>query len=232
VRVRILGLLASVVLSGDLTAQRDLPLSHVLPAPATTQLLKSLEAATALSRHVWRDMSPLSNGLVNAYVEISRGDRRKWEFDMRANVRAIDRVIPEDIGGYPVNYGFVPQTVSYDGDPFDALVLGPALPGGEVVRGAIVGLMYMEDEKGIDSKVVLSPLGRDGRALYALTAEDRDRIGEYFRKYKLGEPGKFSRVPGWGSIEQGRAHVATTHAFFRECRTHRPETHCQIAPRQ
>ena len=203
----------------------------MLPAPATTQLLKSLEAATAHSRHVWRDMSPFSDGLVNAYVEISRGDRNKWEFDMRANRRAIDLVIPEDVGGYPVNYGFVPQTVSYDGDPFDALVLGPALTGGEVVRGAIVGLMYMEDEKGIDSKVVLSPLGRDGRALFALTAEDRDRIGDYFRKYKLGEPGKFSRVPGWGSIEQGRAHVTTTHAFFQECRGHPPETPCPIQRR-
>ena len=63
-------------------------------------------------------------------MEISRGDRRKWEFNMRTNARAINRMIPVDIGGYPVNYGFVPQTVSYDGDPFDALVLGPPLPGG------------------------------------------------------------------------------------------------------
>ena len=44
---------------------------------------------------------------------------------MSTNERAIDRIIPKAIGGYPVNYGFVPQTVSYDGDPFDVLVLGP-----------------------------------------------------------------------------------------------------------
>ena len=93
---------------------------------------------------------------MNAYIEIARGDRQKWELDMRANERAIDRVIPESVGGYPVNYGFVPQTVSYDGDPFDVLVLGPPITGGETVRGIIVGLMYMEDEKGLDSKVVLS----------------------------------------------------------------------------
>jgi inorganic pyrophosphatase len=204
----------------------------VLPASATAQLSKSLDAATAHPRHVWRDVPPQREGTVNAYIEISRGDRRKWEFDMRANARAIDRMIPADIGGYPVNYGFVPQTVSYDGDPFDALVLGPPLPAGELVRGAIVGLMYMEDEKGIDSKVVLSPLGRDGRALFELTAEDRDTIAEYFRKYKRGEPGKFSKVPGWGSIEEGRAHVTTTHAFFRECRMHAPGTSCQVAPQR
>jgi inorganic pyrophosphatase len=168
---------------------------------------------------VWRDTPPIgTDGTVTAYVEISRGDRRKWEFDMRANALAIDRIIPEDVGGYPVNYGYVPQTISYDGDPFDALVLGPPLAGGEVVRGAIVGLLYMEDEKGSDSKVVLSALGTDGRPVYELTARDRADIADYFRRYKRGEPGKYSKVPGWGSIADGRAHVTTTHAFFRECR--------------
>ena len=49
---------------------------------------------------------------------------------MGANRRAMDRTIPAEVGGYPVNYGFVPQTVSYDGDPFDVLVLGPPIEGG------------------------------------------------------------------------------------------------------
>jgi inorganic pyrophosphatase len=228
-RVRILRLLAIIVLPCAVAAQHGQPPINVLPESATAQLSKSLDAATAHSRHIWRDTAPLSGGAVNAYIEISLGDRRKWEFDMRANARAIDRVIPEDIGGYPVNYGFVPQTVSYDGDPFDALVLGPPLPGGDVVRGAIIGFMYMEDEKGIDSKVVLSPPGRDGRPLYELTAEDREHISEYFRKYKRGQPGMFSKVPGWGTVEEGRAYVTTTHAFFRECPKRVGGAHCQIA---
>ena len=211
-------LIAVVVLQCGLAAQNPQPPLGVLPPIATTQLSASLEAATAHPRHIWRDTPPVNDdGTVNAYVEISRGDRRKWEFDMRANARAIDRVISEDIGGYPVNYGFVPQTVSYDGDPFDALVLGPPLPGGDVVRGVIVGLMYMEDEKGIDSKVVLSPISQDGSPRYQLTVKEREEMTEYFRKYKRDEPGKFSKVPGWGSIAEGRAHVTTTRAFFREC---------------
>jgi inorganic pyrophosphatase len=160
------------------------------------------------------------DGTVNAFVEISRGDRRKYEFDMSRNTRAIDRVISEKVGGYPVNYGFVPQTVSYDGDPFDVLLLGPPLPGGAMVRGVIVGLMYMEDEKGPDSKVVLSPIAADGRARFGLTPQIRDEIADYFRRYKQGEPGKFSQVPGWGTVAEGRDHVTTTHAFFRECRKH------------
>jgi hypothetical protein len=155
--VQIHHLVAIVVLPCGLAAQSRQPQLDVLPAAGTTQLSASLDAATGHSRHTWRDTPPVNNdGTVNAYIEISRGDRDKWEFDMRANARAIDRVISEDIGGYPVNYGFVPQTVSYDGDPFDVLVLGPPLPGGEFARGVIVRLMYMEDEKGIDSKVVLS----------------------------------------------------------------------------
>jgi inorganic pyrophosphatase len=126
-------------------------------------------------------------------------------------------VIPEAIGGYPVNYGFVPQTISYDGDPFDILVLGPALPGGTLVRGAIVGLLHMEDEKGLDSKVVVSPLGPDGRPRHDLTPAIRETIAAYFRRYKEGQAGKSSRVPGWGDVDEGRAYVTTTHAFFRGC---------------
>ena len=57
---------------------------------------------------------------------------------MQSNERAIDRLIAPKVGGYPVNYGFVPQTISYDGDPFDILVLGPPLAGGSLVRGIIV----------------------------------------------------------------------------------------------
>jgi len=227
--VRIRHLVALLILPCGLVAQSQ-PALTVLPASGTRQLSLSLEAATGHSRHIWRDTPPVNDdGTVNAYIEISRGDRRKWEFDIRANARAIDRVIAENVGGYPVNYGFVPQTISYDGDPFDVLVLGPALPGGDVVRGVIVGLMYMEDEKGIDSKVVLSPLGQDERPRYELAAKDRQRIADYFRKYKRGEPGKFSKVPGWGSIAEGRAHVTTTRAFFRECRVRAGEP-CQIVP--
>jgi inorganic pyrophosphatase len=190
--------------SGLVAAQS--PMSpDVLPALGTTKLAQSLEAARGHARHIWRDTLPTNpDGTVNGYVEISRGDRRKWELDMRANALAIDRMIPENVGGYPVNYGFVPQTVSYDGDPFDILVLGPPIDGGSIVRGIVVGLMYMEDEKGLDSKVVLSVPGPDGKGRHALTAADQQRIGEFFRRYKEHEPGAFSKVPGWGSVAEGQ----------------------------
>lgn len=203
---------------------------RVLPGGATRTLAESLKAAAAHSRHVWRDTVPMNDdGTVNAYIEIGRGDRRKWELDMGANVRAIDRMIPIEVGGYPINYGFVPQTVSYDGDPFDALVLGPEIPGGSLVTGVIVGVMFMEDEKGLDSKVVLSRTGPDGKPLHALTDAVRREVGGYFEKYKDHEPGGFSRVSGWGSAAEGRAFVTTTHAFYRNCQG-RAAAPCALAP--
>ena len=202
----------------------------VLPAPAVVQLTQSLAAARSHGTHVWRDTSSLNaDGTVNGYIEIARGDRRKWEFNMRANARAVDRVMPPAVGGYPVNYGFVPQTVSYDGDPFDILVLGPAIDGGKVIRGAIVGLMHMEDEKGLDSKVVVSTIGPDGRPVHKLTDDDRHRIGYFFDRYKRHEPEKFSRVSGWDTSAQGLAYVRMTHAFFEKCQNHTPGSVCAIA---
>ncbi len=201
-----------------LDAQPGIAPPAVLPALGTTGLARSLDAARAHAAHLWRDTPPWAgHDIVVAYVEIPRGDRRKWEFDMAANARAVDRVMPGDLGGYPINYGFVPQTVSYDGDPFDALVLGPPIDGGTLVRGAIVALLYMDDEKGYDAKVVLSPLGVDG-PLFGLTDDVRGRVATYFREYKRGQRGAFSRVAGWGDADAGRAHVTATHAFFTQCR--------------
>jgi hypothetical protein len=83
--------LSSVLAGQDYRAPPD-----VLPLPAVQQLSASLEAAAARARHVWRDTAPCNkDGTLNAYIEIARGDRRKWEFDMRAHARAIDRIIPD-----------------------------------------------------------------------------------------------------------------------------------------
>jgi inorganic pyrophosphatase len=82
------------------------------------------------------------------------------------------------------------------------------------------GVMSMEDEKGLDFKVVLSPVATDGRAMYDLTRQIRNEIADDFRRYKQGEPGQFSKVPGWGTVAEGRDLATTTHAFFRECPKH------------
>ena len=192
-----------------------------LPAPATERLGKSLAAAKPHARHIWRDTPPINaDGTINGYIEIAKGDRNKWEFNIGTNQRFIDRAMPESLGGYPINYGYVPQTISYDTDPFDILVLGPPIEGGSVVRGLPVGVMFMEDEKGLDSKVVITPVDGNGRPLYQLTAAIQKEVGSFFSRYKLHEKekGAFSKVPGWGTREEGVALVRLTHDFFLKCR--------------
>jgi inorganic pyrophosphatase len=187
-----------------------------LPPAAAAKLRASLKAASAHKQHIWRDTPPFDGELVNGYIEIPRGGREKFELDMAKNAPARDRLISEKIGGYPINYGIVPQTVSYDGDPFDILVLGPPLKTGERVKGAIVGLMHMTDEKGLDSKVVVSRVGKDGKPLHQLTEADRKRVADYFNRYKRDDddPATFATVPGWGTAADGLAFVRKTHEFF------------------
>ena len=201
-----------------------------LPASAVRALAASLEGTRTQPENIWRDRAPFGpDGLLTGYIEIARGDRRKFEFDIAANRMRLDRTLPASLGGYPVNYGIVPQTVSYDGDPFDVLVLGPPLESGTVVRGVIVGVMHMEDEKGLDSKVVISPVDRAGKPRYHLTEAGKTRMTRFFDAYKRHEPGKFSRVTGWGSAEEGEAFVRTTHAFFKKCRA--ATTACVVTAR-
>lgn len=204
-----------VALSATVRAQPQAP-PAMLPAEAQAALARSLEAARPHTAHVWRDTEPWNdNGTVTAYIEISRGERRKFEMNIRKNRRVVDRVMPRELGGYPINYGIVPQTISYDGDPFDALVLGPSLRGGSLVRGVIVGIMHLDDEKGRDSKVILSRLDERGRPTHTLGDSDRRRLTDFFNRYKKHEPGKFSIVTGWGDAAEGLAYVRTTHGFYR-----------------
>ena len=187
-----------------------------MPAEAATKLRASLKAASAHKQHVWRDTAPFDGELLNGYIEIPLGGRQKFELDMAKNAPAVDRVMPERVGGYAVNYGIVPQTVSYDGDPFDVLVLGPPIPTGQFVKGVIVGLMHMRDETGLDSKVVISRVGADGKPTHPLTDADRTRIADFFNRYKRDDddPKTFATVPGWGTAAEGLAFVRATHGFF------------------
>lgn len=194
------------------------PPPAVLPAAAADQLIAGLEAARRHPTHVWRDTSPWkADTRLTGVVEIARGSRRKYEFDIGLNAPRLDRMMSPEYA-YPVNYGFVPQTVSYDGDPFDVLVLGPALASGTIIHGVVLGIMHMEDEKGLDSKAVISPVDAAGQPRHGLTDVERERIAAFFRTYKRDEPGKFSRVTGWGDPDAARAYVEKTHAFFKSCR--------------
>jgi inorganic pyrophosphatase len=193
------------------------PLSE-LPPSAAGRLRESLDEARGHARHVWRDTPAVHpDGTVTVFVEISAGSREKHEFDMRANRLALDRRIPESLGGYPTGYGFLPQTIGLDGDPFDGLVLGDA-PSGQLVRGRIAGIMHMTDEKGHDAKIVVVP--EPGLKSRGLDAAERARIAAFFNRYKAEDDDEesWACVAGWGDASEARRYLDAARRLFARAR--------------
>jgi len=110
---------------------------------------------------------------------------------------------------YPCNYGFIPHTLSDDGDPTDAAVLGqnPVIPG-VVIRSRPIGVLLMEDESGIDEKILCVPVD-ELHPYYGDVGSFRDirpimleQIQHFFEHYKDLEPGKWVKVKRWGEAEE------------------------------
>jgi inorganic pyrophosphatase len=115
---------------------------------------------------------------------------------------------------YPCNYGYVPHTLSEDGDPVDVLVVTPIpLITGVVVRCRPVGMLKMTDEAGIDAKVIAVPVDKL-TSLYSHVKSPDDlpqlllkQISHFFEHYKDLEPGKWVKVEGWVGIDGAREEI-------------------------
>lgn len=151
----------------------------------------------------------------NVVIEISaNGAPIKYEFDKEAEALCVDRFMATAMF-YPANYGFVPHTLSQDGDPVDVLVITPfALPPGVIVRCRALGLVHMEDEAGIDAKLIavpiekLCPMYNDIQQLDDLPELLRYQIVHFFEHYKDLEKGKWVKVrKEWGSIEEAKTEL-------------------------
>lgn len=185
---------------------------------AQTELLKKLDPA---SPNLWRDTKPFNaDGTLNAYVEISLGSRDKYELDIENNKLELDRVIHESVGGYPINYGIVPGTFSWDGDPFDVVVLGPKVESGTPIKTKIIGIYHMVDEKGFDPHLVASPVDANGDALFALDDAKKAEIASFVERYKKPDAhkGKWAKFIGWGDAADGARFTKTTAGFFDAAR--------------
>jgi inorganic pyrophosphatase len=137
-------------------------------------------------------------------VEIPKGSRNKYEYDHELDVIKLDRFLFSSMV-YPTDYGFIPETLGQDGDPLDAMVLvsEPTFPGC-VIEVKAIALFRMEDDKGIDDKVLCVPL-TDPAWNTLETLEDvpnqlRDEIAHFFSVYKDLEQKKVN-VDGWYSRE-------------------------------
>lgn len=155
-------------------------------------------------------MSTSSARTVTAIIEIPMGSRNKYEMDPVTGRIHLDRVLYSSVH-YPTDYGFIPETLSLDGDHLDILVLvhAPTFPGC-LVEVRPVGGLDMEDEKGGDFKVLAVPVG-DPRfsgiqALEQLEPHWLLEIETFFATYKLLEPGQ-TEVRGWHTPEEAWAHI-------------------------
>jgi len=139
------------------------------------------------------------NTKVQVYIEIEKGSNIKYEFDKQENKLLIDRILPDPFY-YPYAYGFIPNTLAMDGDDLDILVVtNKYLKKDAFYDVYIVGVLVMEDEKGMDEKVICV-LEEDLANIQNITDLDRsilENIYTFFSNYKKDTPGKWSRVIGY-----------------------------------
>lgn len=148
---------------------------------------------------------------VNVIIEIpAQSHPVKYEMDKESGLLMVDRFLHTPMQ-YPVNYGFIPHTLSDDGDPIDACVLTP-LP---IIHGCViscrpVGVLMMEDESGIDEKLLcvptdkLHPLYKDVTSASDLPTIILEQIGHFFEHYKDLEKAKWVKVQGWEGNEKAK----------------------------
>ncbi len=159
---------------------------------------------------------------VNVIIEIpSHADPVKYEVDKQTGAMFVDRFMTTAMH-YPCNYGYVPHTLSDDGDPVDVLVLTPVpLISGSVVRCRPVGVLKMTDESGDDAKVLAVPIDKlckvyrhvqDFRDVSPVTL---DQIAHFFEHYKDLDEGKWVRVEGWAGVDEAKAEILNSIEMYR-----------------
>jgi inorganic pyrophosphatase len=151
---------------------------------------------------------------INVVIEIpAHSNPVKYEVDKSTGVVMVDRFFSTSMY-YPCDYGFVPQTLSEDGDPVDVLVVSPyPLTPGVVIRCRPVGMLRMTDESGKDAKILVVPIDKlTPRYSHIQKAEDLgqellDSISHFFSHYKDLEKGKWVKVDGWADVDAARAEI-------------------------
>ncbi len=156
---------------------------------------------------------------INILVEIPRGSSNKYEYDPELGVIKLDRVLHSPFF-YPVDYGFIPQTSSQDGDALDAMILtdNPVLPG--VLIGARpIGLLLMKDEEGLDHKILAVPANNphynEYQELKDVPSHIVEEIGHFFSEYKRLEGGKWAKVEGWQGKNRALRLIKKAHEEFK-----------------
>jgi len=148
---------------------------------------------------------------VNVVIEVPLGGEPiKYEMDKESGALFVDRFLYTSMR-YPGNYGFIPHTLSGDGDPCDVLVANTrAIAPGAVINVRPVGVLVMEDDGGQDEKIIAVPSSKltqryDRVSTYTDLPEITiKQIEHFFEHYKDLEPGKWAKIIRWGDAEEAR----------------------------
>ncbi|NQZ54588.1 MAG: inorganic diphosphatase [Piscirickettsiaceae bacterium] len=148
---------------------------------------------------------------INVIIEIpSHSDPVKYEVDKETGALFVDRFMNTAMF-YPCNYGYIPHTLSDDGDPVDVLVMSPyALISGSVVRCRPVGMLKMTDESGEDAKVVAVPhdeMYDHVQDIGDISSRKLEKLAHFFEHYKDLEKNKWVKVDGWKGIDDAKAEI-------------------------
>ncbi|MEM3713128.1 MAG: inorganic diphosphatase [Thermoproteota archaeon] len=174
--------------------------------------------------NLWRDIpcGEKPPEILNMIVEVVSGSRDKYEYNIEWETFVLDRIIPSSVV-FPVEYGFVPQTWFDDEDPLDIMALSyEPLEVGCLVKVRVIGALIIEDEKGVDPKI-LSVLMNDARFngykdISDVHPHKLREIQEFFETYKRLEPHKWVKFKEWKNSKEALKIVEYAIGKFHELR--------------
>lgn len=166
---------------------------------------------------------------VNVIIEIpSHSDPVKYEVDKETGAMFVDRFMNTAMH-YPCNYGYIPHTLSEDGDPVDVLVITPIpVISGSVITCRVIGMLNMTDEAGPDAKLLAVPVTKLCKLYKDVSGPDDTppqllaQITHFFEHYKDLEEGKWVKVEGWVGPEEAKSEIMSGIQRFQDA----PEKPC------
>lgn len=160
---------------------------------------------------------------INVVIEIpSNSSPIKYEIDKPSNMVMVDRFLTTAMT-YPCEYGYIPKTLSEDGDPVDVLVIAPfSLFPGSVIRCRPVGMLRMTDESGKDTKILAVPVNKlttlyqDVKEPENLPAMLLKKIEHFFKHYKDLEEGKWTKIEGWQNSSAAKEEIKSSISRYQQ----------------
>lgn len=142
-------------------------------------------------------------GEINVLVEIPKDSAIKYELDKDSGIVMVDRFLHTAMR-FPSNYGFVPNTLADDGDPLDVMVLSEySVAPGTAIPAVVIGMLEMEDEAGIDTKILavpskkIDPLYGEFTDISDVPEAIKNKMKHFYENYKSLEPGKWVKLKEW-----------------------------------